>query len=232
MHRIDLTPVYVLHTRPFRNTSCIADLFSEKFGIVSVVARSARGPKSRYQGQLQLFTPMLASWFGQHELKTLGDVELSGMPIQLNQTPLFCGFYFNELLIRLLHKEDPHQQLFHIYHHSLYRLEKGDPIPVILRLFEKKLLDELGYGLPLRYEANSRTPIQANHFYYYEKSQGFLPCADDDHGDQTVFSGKALLSISAETLDDDATLAAAKRLMRMALASVLGNKPLNSRVFF
>lgn len=229
-HRIDLTPAYVLHSRPFRNTSLLVDLFTQQHGLISAVARSARGSKSRYQGQLQLFTPMLVSWSGMHELKTLGNIELNGMPIQLNQKPLFCGFYLNELLIRLLHKEDPHPKLFDFYHQSLYHLEKNDSIPVTLRLFEKKILDELGYGLPLKQEAKTREKIQPDCLYLYEHHHGFILCEQDNT--QNIFSGSDLIAIAEEKLDNDEILQTAKRLTRTAIQYLLGNKKLNSREFF
>lgn len=231
-HRIDLTSVYVLHTRPFRNTSLIVELFSQIYGRVAVVAHSARGPKSRYQGQLQLFTPILASWFGQHELKTLGNIELKDMPIQLNQNPLFCGFYLNELLIRLLQKEDPHPKIFDCYHDSLSRLEKGDAIPIILRLFEKKLLEDLGYGLPLTREVKTNSLIDENYYYQFVPQYGFLRCHENNHDDKDTFFGADLLAIAAEKFERDSTLNAAKRLMRMALMTILGSNPLNSRLLF
>ncbi|OGT45574.1 MAG: DNA repair protein RecO [Gammaproteobacteria bacterium RIFCSPHIGHO2_12_FULL_38_11] len=229
MHRIDLTPVYVLHTRPYSNTSLIVEFFSQHHGRISAVARSARGPQSRYKGQLQLFTPMLTSWSGHHELKTLGNIELSGLPHQLNQKYLFCGFYLNELIIRLLHKDDPHPGLFDRYSKSLCSLEKNEDIPPILRLFEKKLLEELGYALSLTQEAKTRLPIVADNFYRYEHHQGFLRCDEKDH---FAFSGNDLLSIAQEKFDTDLTLQATKRLMRLALTHLLGSNPLNSRKFF
>lgn len=232
MHRVDLTPVYVLHTRPFRDTSLLVELFSEIYGRISVVARSARGSKSRYQGQLQLFTPLLASWSGRHELKMLGNIELNGMPLQLNDKPLFCGFYFNELLMRLLHKEDPHQQLFGFYHHSLCRLEKGDLISVVLRSFEKKLLGDLGYGLPLMHEAKTQVPIQADSFYYFQQGHGFFRSEENSQEHQFIFSGADLIAIAEEKFDRDSVAIAAKKLMRLSLSQLLGNKPLNSREFF
>ena len=229
MHRIDLTPVYVLHTRPYSNTSLIVEFLSKDYGRVSAIARSARGPQSRYRGQLQLFTPMLASFSGRHELKMLGNVELSGLPLQLNQKPLFCGFYLNELLMRLLHRDDPHPNLFDHYHYSLCRLEKNENIAPILRLFEKKLLQELGYGFSFTHEARTHLPIVAENFYRYEHHQGFLNAPIEEH---TVFSGIDLIAIAADKLDSEEILHTAKRLMRLALTHLLGNKPLSSRDLF
>src|SRR3990167_1002919 len=106
MNRVELEPVYILHSRPFRNSSLIVELFSRQYGRVSVVAKSARGFKSRYRGKLQAFNYLLASWTGKHELKTLGGVEFAAAPNYLTQLNLACGFYLNELLLRLLQKED------------------------------------------------------------------------------------------------------------------------------
>lgn len=232
MHRVDLTSVYILHTRLFRNTSLIVELFSQTHGRISVVARSARGPQSRYKGQLQLFSPMLASWFGLHELKTLGNTELNGMPLQLNQHALFCGFYLNELIIRLLQKEDPHPTLFHLYQNSLCKLEKNvNNLPAILRLFEKKLLEELGYGLPLTFEAKTREKIQSDCTYEFIPNQGFF-LREVAGNNKLYFSGNDLIAIACEKFDDESVLTAAKKLMRITLTSLLGNNPLNSRMLF
>jgi len=234
MHHIDLNPVYILHTRPFRNTSLIVELFSKNYGRISAVARSARGLQSRYKGQLQLFTPILASWFGQHELKTLGNSELNGMPLQLNQKPLFCAFYFNELLMRLLHKEDAHPALFDFYHESLVQLQNSvsvrNNVAIILRLFEKKLLEELGYALPLTHEAKTRVPIQPDRYYEFVPNQGFFLC--DSHGNPHCFLGAYLIAMSQDKFDDESVALSAKRLMRFALTFLLGNKPINSRELF
>lgn len=229
MHRINFVPAYILHTRAYGNSSLIVDFFSQQYGRISAIARSARGPKSRYQGQLQLFTPMLISWSGRYELKTLGNVELNGLSLQLNQKALFCGFYLNELLIRLLHKEDPHPQLFQYYHESLSQLEKKENIAPILRFFEKKLLEELGYGLPLQLEAKTHLPISHGNFYRYEHHQGFFCCAFQDN---LVFLGADLIKIAKHEFDTAAVLQSAKRLMRLVLTQLLGNNPLNSRGLF
>lgn len=226
MDRVLLTPVYVLHTRPFRNTSLLVDFFSQEYGLVSVVARSARGPKSRYQGQLQLFTPMLAAWFGKHELKTLTQLELQGMPHQLHQKALFSAFYINELISRVLQKEDPHPSLFLHYQNALQRLEENKDIETVLRLFEKRLLEALGFGLPLQYEAQTHQLLRDDLHYDFLPAQGFV------QNEKGVFSGRVLHAIAAEDFSTAETLLATKRLMRLALIPVLGNKPLHSRELF
>ena len=238
MSHIVLTPTYILHTRPFRNTSLLIDFFSQRYGRISAIARSARGMTSRYQGKLQLFTPMLVSWFGQHELKSLGEIELSGMPLHLNHQPLFCAFYLNELLMRVLHREDPYPLLFQHYHDALKQLEKGNFITATLRLFEKRLLTVLGYGFPFE-------KINSNDYYHFNNDRGFLKCASmtgrSSHEVRnscqsklrdTIFFGADLMSIAAENFHSETVLQSAKRLMRLALAPLLNDKPIHSRGFF
>jgi len=220
MNRIDLTPIYVLHTRPFRNTSLLVDLFSEKYGRVSVVARSARGLKSRYQNKLQLFTPLLASWFGNRELKSLGNIEFNGTPLRLNHQNLFCAFYLNELLMRVLHKEDSYSQLFGYYHDALISLENNHDITKILRLFEKRLLTALGYAFHFE-------KIISDRYYHFDYQHGFVVCDDP-----SKFLGSDLIFISEENFCSEKVLHSAKKLMRLALAPLIGNNPLNSNIFF
>lgn len=232
MHRIDLTSVYVLHTRPYSNSSLIVELFSKNHGRVAAVAKSARGPTSRFKGQLQLFTPLLVSWMGQHELKTLTHAELNGMPLQLNHQSLFCGFYLNELLMKLLHKEDPHPNLFDCYHDSLCCLESSAVVAILLRRFEKRLLEELGYALPLQYEAKSQVLIHAEKKYRYEHQHGFVISNDDYDHSALIFLGQDLIAIREEKFDVESVVLSAKKLMRVVLANLLGNKPIWSRELF
>ena len=118
-NRVTLEPTYILHRRAYSNTSYIIDFFTRTHGRVSAVARSARGPKSRYRGKLELFVPMLVTWTGKYELKNLGEVEFCQPPIDLQGNALLCAFYLNELLVKCLQREDPHPQLSSWKH--LYR---------------------------------------------------------------------------------------------------------------
>lgn len=218
---------FVLHSRPYLNSSLIVELFTQEYGRVSVVARSARGPKSRYRGMLQSFTPLLISWYGRHELKTLGETELAGLPHNLKGDALLCGFYLNELLMRLLHREDPYSQLFEFYESSLRDLSSSMEIQPVLRRFEKRLLYFLGYGLPLLRDAQSGEFLSADLFYQYLPDRGFVFCDPIDDG--MVFSGKSLIEINLEHFNDPVILRDAKRLMRIILTRHLGDKPLKSR---
>lgn len=218
-HRVVLEPAFILHRRPYSNTSLILELLTLNHGRVAALARSARGLKSRYKGKLQLFSPLLVSWGGRSDLKFLADVELKGMPYLLEGESLLCGFYLNELLMRLLHHDDPYHHLFHHYQNALNQLIDGH-LETVLRCFEKQLLNELGYGLPLQL-------LEADQFYQYFPDRGFSPC--EKSTEQNIFSGKSLLALREEKFLDDESLKEIKRLMRLALSRLLGKKPLKTR---
>ena len=226
--RVSLEPAFVLHTRPYSNTSLVVELFSQTHGRIPVLARSARGPKSRFAGRIQLFSPMLVSWAGKGELKSLSQLELNGMPYSIAGQALMCCFYLNEVLLRLLQREDPYPQLFLIYQSTLQQLADGADVLVTLRLFEKRLLERLGYGLALQNDAQSGAPIADNCFYQYLPQRGFVQIEADLEGG-SIFSGRSILALAAEKLQDGDVLRDAKRLLRMVLALHLGSKPLKSR---
>lgn len=225
--RILLEPIFVLHHRPYRNSSLILEFLSSQYGRVAAVARSARGPKSRYRGYLQLFSPLLASWSGRHELMNLNQVELRGMCYQLTGQLLMCGFYLNELLLRLLPRDDPAPEIFTDYEATLRGLEQSANAAVILRRFEKRLLDHLGYGLSFSQDVQA-TAIHAEGFYQWLPDRGFQLCAASSHSERH-FLGRSLLALQAEQWDNSHDLQAAKRLMRLILNRYLGGKPLKSR---
>jgi len=246
MHRVTLDPVYVLHTRPYSNTSLIVDLLTMTHGRVSVVARSARGLKSRYRGMLQLFSPLLASWVGRSELKSLGNIERNGAVCQVEGQSLVCSFYLNELLMRLLQRDDPCVNIYHLYKSTLGGFEKKNDLRSTLRYFEKNLLKELGYALPLNRDANTGLPLNPEFQYYYSPERGFLRShnvedrSPEGHNSQAhnslekagIYSGRSLLALHQDCLDNDAVLQDAKRLLRTALLRHLGNKPIKSRELF
>lgn len=228
MNRVSLTPVYVLHRRPYRNTSLLVELFSKEHGRVSAVARSARGPQSRYRGNLQAFIPMQASWSGQGELKTLNALELEPASYTLAGKTLIYALYLNELLLRLLQRHDPYPRLYQLYEDTLKLLSCAEAFERSLRIFEKNLLHELGYGLLLHCEAKTGIAIQGQYHYRYHQELGFMRSSVAESQDY-LFSGKSLLDLDREALDSDQSLKDAKRLMRMALNVHLGDKPIASR---
>ncbi len=226
-----LQPVYILHRQPYRETSLLLEAFSAEHGRVGLVARGVRRGKGATQGLLQPFVPLLLSWVGKGDLATLHGAEPRGAMLSLSGRALISAFYLNELLIRLLHRHDPHDELFAAYELALQRLAVlADRPEWALRLFEKSLLQELGYGLLLECEAESGEPIQPALRYCYHVQHG--PLAADKTDEGIVLHGATLLALADDAVLDERGLGEAKRLMRAALAPLLGTRPLRSRELF
>lgn len=229
--RIQLIPAFVLHQRPYRETSALLDVFTGTWGRTGLVARGIRSPKSRRRGELQPFRPLLVSWIQRGELGTLTAVEANGPAFDLNGSTLFSAFYLNELLVRLLAGQDPHPDLFKYYQACLKQLADKGNMESTLRLFEKRLLEELGYGLLLGDEAVHGTAVQPEKHYDYRLESGPVE-TEDGQVNGFIFKGSSLLSLDNEQLDNPESLHDAKRLMRAVLNFYLGNKPLKSRELF
>ena len=224
--RISLNPAFVLHHRDYRETSLLLDVLTQDHGRISLVARGVRTSRSKLRPLLQPFAPLLMSWSGKTELMTLQTVEAQGLAIPLKGECLFSGFYLNELLTRTLQKQDPNPRLYTIYQETLLKLATPTLQQKFLRLFEKKLLEELGYGLPLK-------EFNPDQYYRYYPEQGFVVCERNDHDQSSfAFSGKNLSAFAKEELETEEILQDAKRLMRMALTPLLGSQPLQSRKMF
>ncbi len=228
MQRILLEPAFVLHSRAYRSTSLIVELFTWRYGRVSVLARSARGLKSRFQGQLQMFMPILISYSGRGELKNVSQLELNGKPYHLGGRYLMCGFYLNELLVRLLQKEDPHPKVFTLYQDTLNAMEQQQHLEHCLRVFEKRLLQLLGYGLSLQFDAINQQPVEAGQYYRYIPEQGLVQI-EKLHASKSDIDGETLLALDAESLTERHQFQQAKRLLRQVLNYHLGDKPLKIR---
>ena len=219
---------FVLHSYPFRETSLILDVFSRAHGRLAIVARGARRPKSALRGLLMNFQPVLLSWFGKGEVRTLHSAQWQGGQPYLQGTALMCGFYLNELMINLLARDDAHARLFDYYRATLYRLAHESDHAATLRCFEKHLLQELGYALVLQQEAGSDKAIQANTSYRYVLERG--PVLDDGGARAGLpVSGKTLLDMAADDYADAMTAQQSKQLMRVLLNHHLGGKALHTR---
>jgi DNA repair protein RecO (recombination protein O) len=230
--RITLQPGFVLQLRPYRDTSALVEIFTRDAGRVGLVARGARRPKQGAQGTLQPFQPILVSWAGRGDLGTLTSVEADGLPPSLKGKALFCSYYLNELLLRLLARHDPHPRLHADYGVTIARLAQAEDVAALeqaLRIFEKRLLQELGYGLLLEQEAEGGVPVDPGRMYSYRLEKGPLP-GEDPTGMQV--QGRTLLGLASEDIEDAECLREAKRLLRAALALYLGDRPLRSREFF
>ena len=213
---------YVLHSRPYRESSALVDLFSHDHGRIAAVARGVRGAGKRVR-TVQPFVALALTWDGGGELRNLRAWE-SERALWLTGDALATGLYLNELLIRLLPREDPHQVLFGAYHQLLPQLLEGGFEPG-LRRFERLLLDELGYGTTFSHAGDDGAPVIATRQYRLVD----LAFIASDAGQ---YAGAELLAIDADDYSLLATRRAAKRIFRALLAAQLGPKPLLSRQMF
>ena len=217
-------PAYVLHSRAYRESSALVDLLTPQ-GRLRAVLRGARGKAGTLA---RPFIPIEIELRGRGELKNIGRLEAAGIPNLLSAEALFSGLYLNELLIRLLPAEDPHPVIFEHYAATVLALAQGRAIEPLLRSFEWRLLGELGYGFDLDHDCNGK-PIAIQGLYRLQVDSGFQPVGQFQPG---VFQGGELLAMADADWTAPGALAAAKRLMRQALAPHLGGRPLVSRELF
>ncbi|MTH45819.1 DNA repair protein RecO [Intestinirhabdus alba] len=221
---------FVLHTRPWSETSLMLDVFTEESGRMRLVAKGARAKRSNLKGALQPFTPLLLRFGGRGEVKTLRSAEAVSLALPLSGITLYSGLYINELLSRVLEYETRFSALFFDYLSCIQSLAgvTGTPEPV-LRRFELALLGHLGYGVDFIHCAGSGEPVDDGMTYRYREEKGFIASVVVDHH---TFTGRQLKALEAREFPDVDTLRAAKRFTRMALKPYLGGKPLKSRELF
>ena len=202
--RIQFEPAYILSRRPYLETSALLEVFTANQGRVGLVARGVQSPRSKLRGHLDAFKPLLLSWIERGDLGTLTGAEAGAGRLSLSGEAVFCGWYLNELLLRLTTRHDPHPELFAIYQQTLCDLSQGAGERA-LRLFEKHLLSELGYGLSLPAEIDPQLT------YRYDWDEGPQIAAQG-------YRGESLIALSEETLHTPQQLRDAKHLLREALA--------------
>lgn len=220
-----LLHAYFLHTRAYRETSLLVEVFSAEAGRLSGSWRGGRRSKG---GVAQLFQPVLLEATGQGELKGVQRVEAAGPALRLAGTALFSGFYLNELLMRLLPREEPQASLFVAYAGALGRLAEGEAAEPLLRRFEAQLLDTLGYGLDYGHDGDRDEAVLPEGFYDYHPERGFSRTSVVAGS----YPGAALLALAGGDFAEPGAALAAKRIHRQALARLLGPKPLKSRELF
>jgi DNA repair protein RecO (recombination protein O) len=223
-----LQPAYVLHVRPYRETSGLIDFITRDHGRIRLVAKGYRGKSSRNRFSLQPFRSLEIDWRGKGDLKTLVVAEETGHPLKLGQLSLIAGLYINELLINLLHQNDPAEELFVLYVSTLEQLMETDNIEPVLRFFERDLLDLLGYGLQLT--VNNEAIVEDDAIYCYLVEQGPLPTKIAGQGVEV--SGEALRSLSQGKFTSVRALKESKALMRYVLSYYLNGKELKTRELF
>lgn len=237
--RIDGQAAYVLHLHPYSETSLVVDVFTRDHGRVPLLARGARRPRSALRGMLMSFQPLELGWFGGGEVKTLAKAEwLGGMPL-LGGRCLLLGYYLNELLLKMLPREDAHGVLFDAYAAALHALAAGGADAPELRRFEKTLLKELGYGLTLDVEMETGRPVVPEGEYTYLIERGPVARTDPARGEperaqgaSPGLRGKTLLDMAADDYSDPRTRLESRQLMRQLIAHHMGGKSLQSRRVF
>jgi len=224
--RVTLAPAYILHHRPFRETGRILEVLTREEGRLSVFARGVRGPKARLAAVLQPFRPLLISWSGRGDAPSLTGAENAGDTTALPAPCLLAGFYANELVLQLTTRHDPQPALFGAYHHAIQSLKAGAPLAPTLRVFEKRLLQMLGYGLDLGTEAASGRPIEPEGYYYFRPGEGLFPA---DAARPDALAGRSLASLENEQLAEARELNDARSLLQAALAHCLDGRELATR---
>lgn len=226
--RVDLAPLYVLHHRPWRDTSRMLDVFTREHGRLTLFARGVRGPKSRTASLLQPFRLLIASWSGSGDAGQLTQVESTTSMQDLPAAALLSAWYLNELVLKLTVRHDPQPLVFDLYHDSLARLRAGEPIAAVLRRFERDLLDLLGYGVEFRHEARDGQALKVDAYYHFHPELGFTEVSGGAQ-QGTVFCGRELLGIAESRYDDAAVLETARSVLRLALDHALEGRDLRTR---
>jgi len=228
VERVEMEAAFLLHSRPYRESSQILEVFSQQHGRTGIVANGARRPKSKWRSVLRPFQPLRVSWSGRGSLYTLRSAESTSGPFDISGLALMSAFYLNELLIMLMHRRDAHPDLFAHYGAALDALANEDEPEKTLRRFEVLLLAEIGYGLVVDEDVVDQQPLLADRRYEYVIDRGPVP-VEPDHAGDLVFSGADLVAIGRGEFTDRRQLRNAKRLLRPILNWALGGKRLRTR---
>jgi len=227
--RRDGQAAYLLHTYAYRETSLVAELYTRDSGRVAVIARGARRPRSALRGVLMAFQPLQVGWSGKSELKTLHKAEWQGGYTPLRGLSLICGFYLNELLLKLLPREDAHEHLYEAYAGALAQLPAAEDHAAVLRRFERVLLQELGYGLVLDREVGGGASIVAETSYCYIPERGPVLMQEATAQSGVELAGQTLIDMAADRYAEPRTVQQSKALMRTLISHCLGNQTLHTR---
>lgn len=225
--RVQQEPGYVLHHRPFRDSSQILDILTRDHGRITVVARGSRGARSRLAGLLRPFLPLRVSWVAKSDLGTLTGAETAGPPAGLLGDALLSAYYVNEMMLNFLHRDDAQPEVFALYAQTVAALNRHEAIAPVLREFELEFLGLVGYAVSLDHEGGTHTAIEANRHYEYRPEQGPVPVQRAEG--PLVFDGETLQGIAARRFDEPRVLSAANRLLRAVIGHHLGGRELQSR---
>lgn len=231
--RVELQAAYVLHSRPFRETSLIVDVLTPDYGLLSLIAKGVRSNTKTAKlkrAMIQPFQPLLISWIGSGELKNLTDIDTQGLPLVLKNERLYSAFYVNELILKLLRKYDCQSSVYDYYQASLELMISTELLELVLRRFEFTLFEYLGFGINFITDCESGEGINSADNYLYIPQKGFKK-SSISQTNQVLVNGGIITDIVNGDYSTEA-LKTAKYICRKEVASHLGNKPLNSRQLF
>ncbi len=227
--RVDLTTAYLLHHKPWRDTSRMLEVFSREQGRLTLFARGVRGGKGRHASTLQPFRRLLVAWSGSGDAGQLTQAErepADTLP-ELPVAAMMSAWYLNELLLKLTVRLDPQPLVFDLYDRTLAQLRTAASVEASLRRFERQLLELLGYGIEFEQVAREGGALQPGAYYHFHPDLGFVQVTGEAGG--KVFEGRALLAIAADDYSDETVLEPAKRILRMALDHALDGRELQTR---
>jgi DNA repair protein RecO (recombination protein O) len=215
-----------LHQRPHGETSLIVDVFTKKNGKMSIIAKGAKKPKSKFFGYLTPFTKLKITYTGRSELKTLTNIDrdFSESTNSLSKKS-YSLLYINELLIRLLPKDAVHEDLFLLYESFLLKIHSGENIELTLRSFELDMLEMLGYGLDFENEIDKNQSIDVNKNYSFIPERGFRESKNSN------FSGRDIINIRMRNLAE-VSKKHLKHITQESIHFCLDGKNLSSREIF
>lgn len=225
--RVSSQPGFVLHSYPYKESSLIVDVFSRQYGRVALLAKGAKRPYSQLRGVLQTFQPLTLSWSGKSELQTVTAAEWVGGMLPLEKNALLCGLYLNEIMVKLMQRDDPQPLLFDEYVTTINQLAHDEPAPIVLRKFELNLLKTAGVVSDLSFCIIQRTQVLPDKLYIVDPETGTMPAEESDL--RPKVHGKTLLDMQAEDYSDTNTQLQSKFLMRFLLAHHLHGVPINTR---
>lgn len=227
MVRAEQQPGWVVHRRPWRESSLLIEFFAREYGRVGLVAKGARSARSAWRGLTEPFTPLVASWSRRGEMGTLTGLESNGPRQVLSGRALWCGLYVNELLLRLLERDDPHPEVFDACGRVFDGLARGEvPQSLLLRRFERALLEGMGVAPDFAFDAASGEAISPEGLYHLQPEAGFVPVERPGRG---VFRGSAVRALALGETDDRETAREMRELMRMLIDHHLAGRELASR---
>jgi DNA repair protein RecO (recombination protein O) len=227
--RINQQAAYVLHARPWSETSLLVDVFTREHGRFRLLAKGARRQKTGQRALLQPFQPLIISWTGRRSLGTLTGVELRQMTPRLRHRSLASAYYMSELLFKFLHAHDAHEILFEAYEGAIEKLLNAEAEESVLRGFECSLLSEIGYGMQLKHDASSLRPVEADARYYYFPEKGPIKVGANEPQEGFTVSGSTLQALENGSFNSQEVQQESKQLLRMLLTRQIRGRVFNTR---